>query len=359
MLFGNFSCRAKGRYAPTHVLEIIHFASNSDQAMNRIMMACALLAALSGCATNKTPMTKEQVATSITVQTGYDQCKDCDQVKTYAAPPQGLQKHFSVQNADGWLNLNVSLVSTNIDTALLGNTPQQRYRLASKVLVNGTFQKAASGISGGGIELWVVRDDGSLQPLENIGVIKNFKCFSSIGSGCSWNQLTDLPTALVDAAYQGNRSIKLMAGRTLQELVAGNDGYKPVTTIQEHVQGLTFELSRDMIVGFVDGLKKLGANLPSADQEQRIAQTSTMQRRQVLAAVAEKNKAELPQKRQIGTKLCRTTPVQEWVEVGFTEGVSADKIQIRVVQRARGRVSDGSFRESIVWDYPDNWSLCR
>lgn len=321
------------------------------------MMACALLAALAGCATTKTPQTKEQVASSIVVQTGYNGCKDCDQIKSYAGPSHGLQKHFGTQNADGWLNLNVGLISTNIDTALLGDTePQQRYRLASKVLVNGTFQN----ISGTrGVEFWVVRDDGSLQPLENIDTIKNFKCFSSIGSGCSWDQITDLPTAIVDAAYQNNRSIKLMAGRTLRERVAGSDGYKPVATIQEHVQGFTFELSSDMIVGFVDGLKKLGAVLPSVVEEQRIALANIAQRTQARAALADTKKAELPRKRQIGAKICRLIPGPNWTEVGFTEGVSADKIQIRIVQRARGGVSDGSFRESIVWDYPDNWSLCR
>ncbi|QDD66655.1 hypothetical protein EJD96_22060 [Herbaspirillum seropedicae] len=325
--------------------------------MSKILMACALLVALAGCATTKTPQTKEQVASSIVVQTGYNGCKDCDQIKSYAGPSQGLQKHFGTQNADGWLNLNVGLISSNIDTALLGDTePHQRYRLASKVLVNGTFQKLSSE---GGVEFWVVRDDGSLQPLDNIDTIKNFKCFSSIGSGCSWDQITDLPTAIVDAAYLGKRSIKLMAGRTLRDRVAGNDGYKRVTTIQEHVQGFTFELSSDMIVGFLDGMKNLGASLPSVAEERRIAQADTARRKQALAAAEDKKKAELPQKRQIGAKICRFIPGPNWTEIGFTEGVSGEKIQIRVVQRARGRVSDGSFHETIVWDYPDNWSLCR
>jgi hypothetical protein len=270
-----------------------------------------------------------------------------------------LQKYFGDKNADGWLNVNVSLISTNIDTTLGKNTPQQRYRLASKVLVNGTFQNVGGGADGSGIELWVVRDDGSLQPLAHVGSVKNFKCFSSIGSGCSWDQLTDLPTTIVDAAYQGNRSIKLMAGRTLYERVTGNDGYKPVTTIQDRVQGFTFELSSDMIIGFVDGLKKLGAELPSVAREQSIEQVRAAQAKLVRTVDAEMRKAERPQKREIGAKLCRGDAGRNWVEIGFTEGTSVSKIQIRIVQRLMGGMSDGGFRETILWDDPDNWSLCR
>lgn len=73
---------------------------------------------------------------------------------------------------------------------------------------------------------------------------------------------------------------------------------------------------------------------------------------------------ERPKKSQIGVQLCKESgPL---ILQGFTEGKSPDnnKIQIRIW---RGSLSDhgqpssvvpSDFRESIVWDDPDNWRQC-
>lgn len=73
---------------------------------------------------------------------------------------------------------------------------------------------------------------------------------------------------------------------------------------------------------------------------------------------------ELSMKTQIGVQLCKASgPL---VLQGFTENRSPDngKIQIRVWRASlshHGRPSSvvpNDFRESVVWDDPDNWNLC-
>ena len=66
-------------------------------------------------------------------------------------------------------------------------------------------------------------------------------------------------------------------------------------------------------------------------------------------------------KRQVGARLCKM--VDQWQFVGFTEAISPDngKLQIRVVdQRHAGtsRLRPKGFREQIVWEHPDHWTLC-
>ncbi len=68
-----------------------------------------------------------------------------------------------------------------------------------------------------------------------------------------------------------------------------------------------------------------------------------------------------PQKRRIGTKLCKQQGFT--VLIGFTEAVSPDldRIQIRVVAATNGPpryVQDSSFREQVLWDDSASWSLC-
>lgn len=80
-----------------------------------------------------------------------------------------------------------------------------------------------------------------------------------------------------------------------------------------------------------------------------------------MEAAWDKEQRTLPRKRQIGARLCRDEG--RWQFVGFTEGVSPDngKVQIRVIgQHAAGSPSlqAGGFKEHIIWDAPEAWSLC-
>ena len=82
------------------------------------------------------------------------------------------------------------------------------------------------------------------------------------------------------------------------------------------------------------------------------------------AAIAATRAAEaenVPLKRQIGARLCKT--VGEWQFVGFTEAVSPDtgKVQIRLVDQLHvgaPSLRAGEFREQTLWDHPDLWTLC-
>lgn len=73
---------------------------------------------------------------------------------------------------------------------------------------------------------------------------------------------------------------------------------------------------------------------------------------------------ERPLKSKIGVQLCRASgPL---ILQGFTEERSPDseKLKIRIWRASLsddGRPSTtvpGDFRESVVWDHPDNWNLC-
>ena len=63
--------------------------------------------------------------------------------------------------------------------------------------------------------------------------------------------------------------------------------------------------------------------------------------------------------RRIGARICLAQ--SEATHVGFVEGMTDEKLQIRVVdafvtRTPRVRYSD--FRPYITWDYPANWRLC-
>jgi hypothetical protein len=104
-----------------------------------------------------------------------------------------------------------------------------------------------------------------------------------------------------------------------------------------------------------------------ATEAQFQAAMSGAHRAQMVAAQIEFERArsqeqrELPAKRKIGARLCRQE--DGWQVVGFTEGVSPDngKLQVRVSSQHRPgapNVQPGGFREQVIWDAPENWSLC-
>ena len=123
--------------------------------------------------------------------------------------------------------------------------------------------------AGQGIEFWLVKSGGTYVPLGHVAdmngeTIKNLECFNSTGSGASWTQMIDLPATVLEDAYRQNQPVRIFAGKTLTNYESTSDGYKPVTVAHEVRKGLTFEFSPDYVGGFVDGLKRLGADTPAA-----------------------------------------------------------------------------------------------
>lgn len=68
-------------------------------------------------------------------------------------------------------------------------------------------------------------------------------------------------------------------------------------------------------------------------------------------------------KRKIGSRICKEArgDYGPLVYAGFVEDLSPEKIQIRVstaFYKGSPSNSPGGFRESIIWDYPRNWTVC-
>ena len=72
-----------------------------------------------------------------------------------------------------------------------------------------------------------------------------------------------------------------------------------------------------------------------------------------------------PTKRKIGTRLCSEVE-NGLVYIGFVEAVSPDNDKVKIsVSDARfllngqlGGTRPGGFTPSVIWDHPDNWSIC-
>lgn len=110
----------------------------------------------------------------------------------------------------------------------------------------------------------------------------------------------------------------------------------------------------------------------SLEESQRARDEQLIQRQeqQAAARAAERQRkiASLPYIRKVGAQICREWPYSighgqiSVIEVGYVEGVTNDKVQIRI-SRAYLKVapnsSPGGFQSSIIWDDPMNWDLCQ
>jgi hypothetical protein len=341
------------------ILFILSYRSN----MKSLVFVGAIAALLYGCAAVNGPLTQDEVAGKVSVRAGYQGCRDCDQIKTYTGPMLNRSRHYAEPQFSGWLNLSVRMNSTNQGTA----EHIQKYRLESRVIANGGFHAAqplANDTSG--VHYWLVLDDGTYAPLAPISAREGFECFSNIGSGCSWTDMVEIPTRTVEEAYKAHTGIRLFVGEELTQSSYSNDGYAPVRSQQTVRKGEIVELSPEYVGGFVGGLIRLGAAVPSATREQAIADADSAMRQALVTTnaaaatiVAEDKARTRPLKMKIGTRVCqRSGP---WIKVAFTEAASTEKIQLRIVEdmlATNPHVREGGFHEMIIWDRPDNWYLC-
>lgn len=256
--------------------------------MKKLLLVCALITSICGCAVITAPLTRDQVAAKVAAKAGYPGCNGCNMVRTYVAPRLYWKQFVNDPEFHGWLDLNLRLASTNYNTA--GHA--QAYRIVAGVIASGGFQdtwmthvpgdpqdrcprdaEVVHGYhgfhTGNGIEFWLVKDNGTYVPLGHVAdangeTIKDLECFSNVGSGASWTQMIDLPAKVVEDAERENHGIRIFAGRALMRYESTCDGYNPVMAAHPVRKGLMLELSPNYLGGFVDGLKRLGAGIPAA-----------------------------------------------------------------------------------------------
>jgi len=92
------------------------------------------------------------------------------------------------------------------------------------------------------------------------------------------------------------------------------------------------------------------------EQQKRNRQTVRVERNRQLDRIKQ---AELQQKRTIGTRICKEQ--NKIIFSGYVERVAENKLQIRVAHAHYARhpkLQPGGFKPEIIWDYPENWSIC-
>lgn len=118
---------------------------------------------------------------------------------------------------------------------------------------------------------------------------------------------------------------------------------------------------------------KTKTNLDAEAAQRRKKEQAELQSRTELLAMMVENERQariknLPLKRKIGAKICQTGTVNvgkeqmRVVSVGYVEGITDEKIQIRISSahfEKYPNLSPGGFLQSIAWDNPMNWDLCQ
>ena len=160
----------------------------------------------------------------------------------------------------------------------------------------------------------------------------------------------------------------------------------PVTLRLDISAGLIYQISTDRrSVKVVNNsgttvnelfLEQSGSGqLVSRDEYQRKKQAEQeqlkvgMEQQAALAkAELQRKRSYLPQIRKIGAQICQRGIVRvgyepiKVVSVGYVEGITDDKVQIRISRAYFERnptVSPGGFSPSIIWDDPMRWDLCQ
>lgn len=166
------------------------------------------LVVLVACAVSPRPISESDMREGIRVATGYPGCLSCSKVKTYSSPLIArVSTQFSDPDAIGWINVKLSLALTNKTDNFI---PQ--YQLIAEFTNSGDFSNWT--------EVYI---DGV--KLRTAGDKQAEKCFSGIGSGCSWTQAFVLDTKRVEDALKLTSGISLFIGKPVHAMAYANDGY--------------------------------------------------------------------------------------------------------------------------------------
>ena len=203
------------------------------------------LVVLVGCAAASQSISERDIQEGIKVASGYPGCPSCSKVKTYSSPlVSRISTRFSGPEAIGWINVKLSLALTNKTDNFI---PQ--YQLIAQFTYSRDFSDWP--------EIYI---DGV--KLSAAGDRQDKKCFSSIGSGCSWTQAYVLDAKRVEDAMKSNSGIDLFIGKPVHTAVLANDGHIQRPIAKRTIIGVREAISSSVLAGFIKGLQARGADMP-------------------------------------------------------------------------------------------------
>jgi len=304
-------------------------------------ISALVLAMLAGCGTAMRAISADDVRNRIQVATGYAGCPSCANVKTYSSPPVvDISTRYSSPRATGWINAQLTLVLTNRTTDFV---PQ--YQLIAQFTNNGDFAEGA--------DIYV---DGV--KLDAASGRFGDKCFSSVGSGCSWSQAYVLDARRVEEVLKTGSSIELLVGRPVQTVARINDGYTPQVVMKRTLVGVPATIPSSAVAGFVEGLRAKGAQMPTSTTEAGERLDRKLAQAERTSAVQERLDRERPLKLNVAAQVCRQDGA--FTQTGFVEDAANGKVKIRISDAVVSgtRMRAGDFHEQVIWDNPDSWFLC-
>lgn len=274
---------------------------------------------LSGCISVPYPKTSQEVSNSLKLETGYDGCSKCDKVKTYSIGLPSIDKFFGVGQDGGWMHLRGRLQWTN-------NLPENQWGFRLVV------EQTNSGFYMNGIQYWLSNEAGSLiSPL--YAKHSDGKCFSNIGSGCSWTDTIAIPAHHVLGAAKSDTNIYVFVGKTTQETIVLNDGYRPFEIYKNRKHGVLYRIPAHAIQGLLAGLSRDGVDAT------KIAETQDDLNTKKLRAALEKEQA----KNRRSISLINPLPqkvASEWISKQ-SEGALICSYMQGTYQRATGSSYNG------------------
>ena len=92
---------------------------------------------------------------------------------------------------------------------------------------------------------------------------------------------------------------------------------------------------------------------------EQIQREEAMAREMYLQNEREQRELRGREVKSVGDQICRKA--SWWIDIGFVERVENGKLQIRIVRAQSPNnpsMVPGGFRETIIWDVPENWYRC-
>lgn len=275
---------------------------------------------LTGCAL---PKTKEEVAIDVD-----------DEVSIYCSTCKGYRAHTYVHQSDrnekGYLGVDAGLM-----LAKDSNEPVPHIYLGAGLTYNGQF---------GSSKYWLLNSD-STAVVEKLKIkSEETKCSNNIGTFC-WRK-----DRLVIDPVEFNRLAK--AGKGITFVVGLDDSNMRFTFPDFYVQG------------FIEGVRRKGAQLPDGTAEKAIADRANEARINAEAAIKRKKDLERSEKQKIGTAICKIISDRRGAVryIGYVENTANGKVQIRLSSAhfvSNPQIGPGDFTQTIIWDDPESWDLCQ
>lgn len=108
-----------------------------------------------------------------------------------------------------------------------------------------------------------------------------------------------------------------------------------------------------------DAIRMYQLNEQGMRTKEQIQRTEAMARDMYLQNEREQREQRGREVKAVGDQICRKS--SWWIDIGFVERVENGKLQIRIVRAQSPNnpsMVPGGFRETIIWDVPENWYRC-